>query len=647
MLALVRAARPRSRRGTAPGCGCTTSIPYPHVDDVLPLMATGSDPALPRRAVPAFASRRAAPHEAAGERREEPRAAGSAGARSARSSSSAAPSSPAFPGETEAEFEHLLDFMREARIDRAGCFAYSPVDGASANELPGMLPPAVREERRARFMARRRGRRGRQAARARRRDDAGPGRFGAGARPQGRLAAAATPMRPRSTAGCACCRPTKASKTLKAGEFTRARIVAAAGPRPGRRCRSDARAIERHDRRRPSRRSTALIHHPYAAAGRLRRGAAGVHKASTVDLRRTSPRCARATGSEKTGYTYGLHGTPTTFTLEERIATLEGGVQTLLVPSGLAAITLVAHGAAEGGRRGADPRQRLRAGQGVRPPRARAAGASRIASTIRWIRHRSPRRSAERHALVWLEAPGSVTMEFPDLRRARSASRASGGVTIALDNTWGAGVAFDPFRSAPATAARRRVDISVQALTKYPSGGGDVLMGSVTTRDEALHLRLKFAHMRLGFGVGANDVELVLRSLPSLALRYEAQDRAGARARGVVGEPARGRAGAASGVRGIAGPRALEARCAAKQPGCSRSSSTSASRAAQVDAFVDSLRSFKIGYSWAGPVSLVVPYDLPAMRAKPRMAGHAGALLARPRGGRRPDRGLRAGAARR
>ena len=57
-----------------------------------------------------------------------------------------------FPGETEEEFEHLLNFIREAEIDRAGCFAYSPVEGATANELPGMLPEEVREARRARFM---------------------------------------------------------------------------------------------------------------------------------------------------------------------------------------------------------------------------------------------------------------------------------------------------------------------------------------------------------------------------------------------------------------------------------------------------------------------------------------------------------------
>jgi ribosomal protein S12 methylthiotransferase len=58
-----------------------------------------------------------------------------------------------FPGETDDEFEHLLDFLREAQLDRVGCFAYSPVEGAAANELPGAVPDALREERRGRFMA--------------------------------------------------------------------------------------------------------------------------------------------------------------------------------------------------------------------------------------------------------------------------------------------------------------------------------------------------------------------------------------------------------------------------------------------------------------------------------------------------------------
>ena len=89
-----------------------------------------------------------------------------------------------FPGETEAEFQYLLDFMREARIDRAGCFAYSPIEGAPANELPGALPDEVREERRARFMAVAEEVSG-AAAVPRRADPAGAGRFGPSARPQG------------------------------------------------------------------------------------------------------------------------------------------------------------------------------------------------------------------------------------------------------------------------------------------------------------------------------------------------------------------------------------------------------------------------------------------------------------------------------
>jgi ribosomal protein S12 methylthiotransferase len=58
-----------------------------------------------------------------------------------------------FPGETEAEFRQLLDFLDEAELDRVGCFAYSPVEGAKANALPDPVPAALREERRARFMA--------------------------------------------------------------------------------------------------------------------------------------------------------------------------------------------------------------------------------------------------------------------------------------------------------------------------------------------------------------------------------------------------------------------------------------------------------------------------------------------------------------
>ena len=133
-----------------------------------------------------------------------------------------------FPGETEEEFQHLLDFLEEAQIDRAGCFAYSPVDGAAANALPGMLPPEVREERRARFMsvAERV-----SAARLHKRVgatmqvlvDSAPGMGKKGG--LGRSYADA----PEIDGVVRLLPPEKISKTLKVGEFTKARIVGTEG----------------------------------------------------------------------------------------------------------------------------------------------------------------------------------------------------------------------------------------------------------------------------------------------------------------------------------------------------------------------------------------------------------------------------------
>ena len=86
--------------------------------------------------------------------------------------------------------------------------------------------------------------------------------------------------------------------------------------------------------------STQLIHHPYVAPSSFDSVAIGVHKASTVIFPNVAAMRSR-TWQDKSAYTYGLHGTPTTFTLEERLATVEGGRYCILVPSGLAAIALV------------------------------------------------------------------------------------------------------------------------------------------------------------------------------------------------------------------------------------------------------------------------------------------------------------------
>jgi cysteine-S-conjugate beta-lyase len=222
------------------------------------------------------------------------------------------------------------------------------------------------------------------------------------------------------------------------------------------------------------------------------------------------------------------------------------------------------------------------------------------------------RKITERTRLVWLEAAGSVTLEFPDLPALVRLCRGR-GVVCALDNTWGAGLAFNPFDLLPGSGEALGVDVSAHALTKYPSGGGDVLMGSVTTRDLALHRKIQRTHMHLGLGVAANDAELVLRSLPSMAVRYHAHDAATRTlAQWATQRPefvqvlhpaladSPGHAhwqalcGAAAGLFSVV----VDARYSQ----------------AQVDAFCDALRLFKLGYSWGGPMSLVVPYNLAEMR---------------------------------
>lgn len=225
-------------------------------------------------------------------------------------------------------------------------------------------------------------------------------------------------------------------------------------------------------------------------------------------------------------------------------------------------------------------------------------------------------------------------MEFPDLPALVHICREK-GVTCALDNTWGAGLAFNAF---DLDGQGLGVDISSQALTKYPSGGGDVLMGSIVTRDEALHLQIKLSHMRLGPGVAANDAELVLRSLPSIGIRYRAADQTARQlARWLkacpeietVLHPA---------LEGVSGHNFWQNLCkkqwVAGTEYAQDATNLVASRSAdqgmaaglfsivfhekytqpQIDAFVDALKLFKIGYSWGGHLSLVVPYDIASMR---------------------------------
>lgn len=201
--------------------------PYPSVDEVIPLMATGK--VLPYLDVPFQHS-----HPDVLKRMKRP-ASGEKNLERIERWREACPDIvvrstfiAGFPGETEEEFSHLLDFMREAKIDRAGCFAYSPVQGAAANDIPGMLPMELREERRARFMA---VAEAVSAAKLHQRIgatmqvlvDSAPALGKKGG--VGRSYADA----PEIDGVVKLLPPEKISKTLKVGEFTKARIVGAQG----------------------------------------------------------------------------------------------------------------------------------------------------------------------------------------------------------------------------------------------------------------------------------------------------------------------------------------------------------------------------------------------------------------------------------
>jgi cystathionine beta-lyase len=354
---------------------------------------------------------------------------------------------------------------------------------------------------------------------------------------------------------------------------------------------------------------TTLIHSAYSAPEGFSAFPTPIHHASTVLFKDVA---AMRSGQwkEKNAYTYGLHGTPTTFTLEAKLAEIEGGNYCLLAPSGLAAISMVDFGL-------------LRTGDDVLLPE-NVYNPNRELG--RWLtndfgitaRYYDPLIGAgivdliqPNTKLVWTEAPGSVSMEVPDLRAICAAAHAK-GVLVALDNTWSAGLALRGFDLG--------VDIIMQALTKYQSGGSDVLMGALITRDRAINDKLAMAHMRLGMGVSPDDAYLVMRGLPSMKLRFEAHD-AGARkvAAWLKNRPEIAKVlhpafadcpGHETWKRDFTGAGGLfsvlfDARYTEEQS----------------DRFVDALELFGLGYSWGGANSLVMPYRIQGMRRDWQDAG--------------------------
>ena len=297
------------------------------------------------------------------------------------------------------------------------------------------------------------------------------------------------------------------------------------------------------------------------------------------------------------GYSYGVYGTPTVLELGARIAEIEGAHHSFIVPGGQAAISLIYLAFCAAGTHALvpftayGPNRELAAGLlkrlGISVEAYDPLVGAGIADLIR-----------DNTALIWVESPGSITMEIQDVPAIVAAAHRR-NVPVALDNTYAAGVLFDAFAHG--------LDVSTQALTKYVGGHSDLLLGSVSVAGARAYEAIGTVHKQLGMAASPDDCSLALRGLQTLGVRLERLEKTALDvARWLAKHPA---------VKTVLHP-AL--------PSCpghehwQRDFTGSSSifsivfdatfRADQVTAFADRLKLFKIGYSWGGVTSLAVVY---------------------------------------
>ncbi len=320
------------------------------------------------------------------------------------------------------------------------------------------------------------------------------------------------------------------------------------------------------------------------------------YRGSTV-LFETQSKVVDGWQQKENGYSYGLYGTPTTLELTERIAQLENAHHTFAVPGGQAAIALVYFALCNSGSHALVPYSAYGPNKEMAQGMLKDLGidveaydpmlGADIAGLIK-----------ENTTLIWVESPGSVTMEVQDIPAICAAAHEK-GVMVALDNTYAAGVHFDAFAHG--------IDISMQALTKYIGGHSDLLLGTVSVNSEELKMKVGSRYKQLGLAVSPDDCSLALRGLQTLAVRLAHLEKSTLEvANWLAIHP---------NVEQVLHP-AL--------PSCpghefwKRDFTGSSSvfsfifkddlSASQVEAFIDSLELFKIGMSWGGVTSLALVY---------------------------------------
>lgn len=295
-------------------------------------------------------------------------------------------------------------------------------------------------------------------------------------------------------------------------------------------------------------------------------------------------------------YSYGLRGTPTTDALEEVLTELDGGEGTVLLPSGLAAVTLSLLTVAGAGD------HVLMTDSVYQPTRVFCAGTLKRMGVE--TTYYDPRIGGDIAALfrdnttaVFTESPGSQTFEIQDINAIAKAAR-DRDVAVVVDNTWATPLFFRPLDHG--------ADMTVQAGTKYFCGHSDVMMGSITA-NAAWWPRLRRTHDEIGMALAPDDVFLTLRGVRTMAVRL-AQHQASAIeiAQWLEKRPE---------VSRVLHP-ALESHpdhhLFKRQFTGSTGLFSAVLNPIETDrfhAFLDSLTLFGMGYSWGGYESLIIPFD--------------------------------------
>ena len=350
---------------------------------------------------------------------------------------------------------------------------------------------------------------------------------------------------------------------------------------------------------------TKLIHPDAHAPEGFRSLSTPVYRGSTV-LFPNSSAVQDTWDQYEVGYTYGLYGTPTTLELAARICELEKGFRTFITPGGQGAIALINFAFLKAGDHVLVPESIYTPNRKFAVEVLRRFGVEvsfyppTIGAGIEPLFRNNTR-------LIWCESPGSITMEVQDVPAIADAAHRIGAM-VALDNTWSAGIYFDAFAHG--------VDVTMQALTKYVGGHSDLLLGSITMRDEASYKCLGLTHQLVGCAASPDDCSLALRGMKTLSVRLKALEQS-----------------ALDLAQWLARRPEIELVLHPALPSCpghefwKRDFTGSAGLFSivfqrefskqQVLFFVDALELFEIGYSWAGVTSLAVAYDFHSAKNRP------------------------------